>query len=163
MPGLRIGWVASRDRDLLARMEAAKDFTTICSSAPSELLARIALKHREHFAERSRGIVRENVALLDAFFGRHAERFGWVHPTAGSIAFPAVRSGSATAFHREVLEGCGVLIAPGTLFDAEDDTHFRIGYGRRSMPEALDRLEEYLRGGEIHDSRRHVAPPIASA
>src|SRR5436189_183752 len=37
MAGLRIGWVATQDRDLLARLAAFKDYTTICSSAPSEI------------------------------------------------------------------------------------------------------------------------------
>ena len=42
MAGLRIGWLASHDRDLLARVAAFKDYTTICSSGPSEILAIIA-------------------------------------------------------------------------------------------------------------------------
>ena len=49
-PGLRIGWLASHDRDLLARVAAFKDYTTICSSAPSEILAIIALRARDRGA-----------------------------------------------------------------------------------------------------------------
>ena len=47
MAGLRIGWLATHDRDLLARCAAFKDYTTICSSAPSEILALIALRARD--------------------------------------------------------------------------------------------------------------------
>lgn len=37
MPGLRIGWVATQDADLLQQILQLKDYTTICSSAPSEV------------------------------------------------------------------------------------------------------------------------------
>ena len=47
MAGLRIGWLATRDRDVLERCARFKDYTTICSSAPSEVLALIGLRGRE--------------------------------------------------------------------------------------------------------------------
>ena len=47
MAGLRIGWLATHDRELLARLAAFKDYTTICSSGPSEILAIIALRARD--------------------------------------------------------------------------------------------------------------------
>ena len=37
MPGLRIGWVATQDQELLQKVLQLKDYTTICSSAPSEV------------------------------------------------------------------------------------------------------------------------------
>ena len=57
LPGLRLGWLASRDSDALARIVSLKHYTTICSSAPSELLSALALRHRDVFADRSRAIV----------------------------------------------------------------------------------------------------------
>ena len=47
LAGLRIGWLATRDRDLLERCASFKDYTTICASAPSEILAIIGLRARE--------------------------------------------------------------------------------------------------------------------
>ena len=57
MAGLRIGWLATRDRDLLARCARFKDYTTICSAAPSEVLALIGLRARDTVLARSREIV----------------------------------------------------------------------------------------------------------
>ena len=88
MAGLRIGWLATRDRELLARCAAFKDYTTICSSAPSEILALIGLRARDRALARSRGIVAANIDLLDAFFDDWADRFSWVRPRGGSIGFP---------------------------------------------------------------------------
>ena len=47
LAGLRIGWLAAHDQGLLERCKAIKDYTTICSSAPSEVLALIALRARD--------------------------------------------------------------------------------------------------------------------
>ena len=143
LPGLRIGWVATRDPDLLDRLAAFKDYLTICNPAPSEFLARIALAHRADLAERNCQIVLDNLTLLDAFFGRHQDRFDWTRPRAGPIAFPGLRQGSAEAFCTEIREAAEVLLLPAGVFDA-GDSHFRIGFGRRNLPEALRRVDEHL-------------------
>ena len=49
LPGLRVGWVACKDRDLLVRFERYKHYLSICNSAPSEVLAIIALKARDRY------------------------------------------------------------------------------------------------------------------
>ncbi len=145
LPGLRIGWLATRDHALLDRAARLKDYTTICASAPSEVLALAALRAREPLLERSRGIVAANLALLDGFFRRWRQRFEWVRPVAGSIAFPRLRhGGDADAFVASLVEEEGVLLLPGSAFDAGRD-HFRIGFGRTDMPEALGKLEAFLR------------------
>ena len=89
MAGLRIGWLATRDRELLERCAAFKDYTTICSSAPSEILALIGLRARDAVLERSRGIVAANLALLDALLRGLADRFTWVRPRRRLGRLPA--------------------------------------------------------------------------
>ncbi len=145
LPGLRIGWIATRDRALYARIAAFKDYLTICNSAPSEFLARIALAHRTTVAERNRRIVLDNLEVLDEFFARHVNRFVWHRPKAGPIAFPALLDGGAEAFCRKALEQAQVLLLPSTVYDA-GDRHFRIGFGRRNLPQAVAQLERHLTG-----------------
>jgi aspartate/methionine/tyrosine aminotransferase len=143
LAGLRIGWVACRDRALLDRLAAFKDYTTICSSAPSEILAIAALRAREQVLARSLGIVRSNLVHLDGFFARRADRFGWVRPRAGSTGFPRLLSDEPIDdFVRELVEATGVLLLPGTLFGYPGN-HFRLGFGRVDLPHALARLEEF--------------------
>ena len=146
LPGLRIGWVATRNAGLRARMAAVKDYTTICCSAPSELLAEVALRHAETFARRSRRLIDDNLALLDGFFARRAGVFSWQRPTAGPIAFPRLLRGNVEEFCRDLVRSHGVLLAPGGLF-GDTGTHFRLGFGRKSMPAALSRLEAFLDTG----------------
>ncbi|MEO8207901.1 MAG: aminotransferase class I/II-fold pyridoxal phosphate-dependent enzyme [Chloroflexota bacterium] len=150
MAGLRIGWLATRDRTLLARVEAFKDYTTICASAPSEILAIIGLRALDTVLARSRGIVAANMALLDDFFARRADAFSWVRPRGGSIGFPRLVQGgpagpSGGRFCAGLVEATGVLLLPSTTFGAGDE-HVRIGLGRSDLPEALMELERYLDG-----------------
>jgi aspartate/methionine/tyrosine aminotransferase len=144
MAGLRIGWLATRDRDLLARCAAFKDYTTICSSAPSEILALIGLRARDVVLARSRGIVAANLQRLDAFFDAWSDRFTWVRPRAGSIGFPrlTVPGVAIDTWAADLVQAEGVLLLPGSQFGVGGN-HFRLGFGRTDMPVALDRLEAF--------------------
>jgi aspartate/methionine/tyrosine aminotransferase len=146
MAGLRIGWLATRDRDLLARVAAFKDYTTICSSAPSEVLAIMALRAGERVLERSRAIIATNLDLLDAFFEDWADRFSWVRPRAGSIGYPrlTVPGVRIDDWAAQLVETEGVLLIPGSQF-GQAGHHFRIGFGRTDLPEALAGLEAHAR------------------
>ena len=88
LPGLRIGWLATRDRALLQRLAAFKDYTTICNSAPSEILALVALRRLEQVVARTHAIVDANLPLVDEFFERWRGTFEWVRPRGASIGFP---------------------------------------------------------------------------
>ncbi len=146
MAGLRIGWLASHDRELLARAAAFKDYTTICSSAPSEILAIVGLRARDRVLARSRGIVAANLERLDGFFEDWADRFSWVRPRAGSIGFPrlTVPGVRIDDWAAGLVEVEGVLLLPASQF-GHPGNHFRLGFGRTDLPEALDRLEAYAR------------------
>jgi aspartate/methionine/tyrosine aminotransferase len=144
MAGLRIGWLATRDRDLLGRCAAFKDYTTICSSAPSEILALIGLYARDAVLDRSRGIVTANLARLDRFFADHADRFAWVRPRGGSIGFPRLLDDEPIDdFAARLVAADGVLLLPGSQFGFEGN-HFRIGFGRSDLPEAIAGFERFL-------------------
>ncbi len=93
LPGLRTGWIACRDAALREAVVATKLYTTICSSAPSELLAALALRHRERLADRNRALVLENLALADAFLAAHQglARLGPADGVADRVPAPARR------------------------------------------------------------------------
>jgi aspartate/methionine/tyrosine aminotransferase len=144
MAGLRIGWLATRDREVLARCAAFKDYTTICSSAPSEILALIGLRGRDTVLARSRAIIEPNLARLDAFFAEHGDRFSWVRPRGGSIGFPRLLDDEPIdAFAARLVEREGVLLLPASQF-GHPGNHFRIGFGRVDLPAALAGLGRML-------------------
>lgn len=146
LAGLRVGWIATHDDALRARMARLKDYTTICGSAPGEILALVALRARDHIIQRSRAIIAGNLLLLKDLFRSYEARFQWVPPRGGSVAFPRLRSDEPNAIDRfcaELVEQEGVLLLPGSYFE-HGDNHFRIGFGRVNMPQALDGLERFL-------------------
>jgi aspartate/methionine/tyrosine aminotransferase len=143
LPGLRIGWLASREPQLLARVRELKLYTTICSSAPSELLVALALRHADALVEHNRAIVLANLPLLDGFLERHRELLRWTRPSAGPIGFPRVAGDfDVRAWCERTAELAGVLLLPGDVYDRP--RHVRVGFGRANMPEALARLEEHI-------------------
>jgi aspartate/methionine/tyrosine aminotransferase len=144
MAGLRIGWLASRDHEVLARVAAFKDYTTICASAPSEILALIGLRARDAVLARSRAIVLDGLTDLDELFLRWPEHLSWVRPRGGSIGFPRLRADlDVDAFAAELVEAEGVLLLPGSRF-GHPGNHFRIGFGRTDIEAAIAGLERHL-------------------
>ncbi len=148
LAGLRIGWLATRDRSVLERCARLKDYTTICSSAPSEVLALIGLRARERVLARSREIVGANLAILDAFFERRADALTWVRPRGGSTGFPRLvaagpAGSSADRFAERLVEATGVLLLPSSTFGF-GDSHLRIGLGRTDLPQAVEAIDTFL-------------------
>jgi aspartate/methionine/tyrosine aminotransferase len=143
LAGLRIGWLATQDRQMVASLLRLKDYTTICSSAPGEFLARVALEQAETIIRRNVGIIQANLGHVRQFMARWPAMFAWHEPLAGPVAFARLRKGSATAFCEAAVRERGVLLVPSTLFDFGDN-HIRWGLGRRSFPEGLAALETVL-------------------
>jgi len=143
LPGLRIGWIATRNAEVYDGMAALKDYTTICNSAPSEFLAELALRHRKALAKRNLSLIAGNLKVLDQFFARHPDQFVWQRPQAGSIGFPRLLGVDVDAFCKALVKSAGVLLLPGTLYN-DNGNHFRIGFGRKNLPEAIARFEQFL-------------------
>ncbi len=144
LPGLRIGWIAVRDKGLYKKIASFKDFTTICCSAPSEFFSILALRHKEYILGRNLGIVKTNLEYLDKFFEKYSPLLEWVRPKAGPLIFPRLKGGRGVdEFCRDLLDKKGVLLAPGSQFSFSG-RHFRLGFGRKNMPEALEKFSEYL-------------------
>ena len=150
LPGLRIGWLASRDRALLARLERRKHYTSICNAAPSELIATAALRRGPEIRARNRAIIDANLPVFDAFFARWEDRFAWEHPQAGCVCFPRyLGADGADAFCHDLVEQAGVVLLPASIYasalGAVPPDRFRIGVGRRDPEPALDALDAWLR------------------
>jgi aspartate/methionine/tyrosine aminotransferase len=149
LPGLRIGWIASHDTELLSRMERLKHYLSICNSGPSEHLAVIALENRARIIARNCAIVDENLPKWDAFFAAHADRFEWQRPDGSCMGFPRyLGSDGVEAFCRGLVEDASVLLLPSTIYRTElgdsISDRFRLGYGRRGLDAGLAAMAAHL-------------------
>ncbi len=144
LPGLRIGWLSSRSKEELERVSKLRDFTTICSSAPSEILALMALRSRKPIIGKQLARVRRNVKLLDVFFSEYEDFFRWNRPSGGSVCFPRMLIDPDTgSFCERLIEETGIMLVPSSLFQYGEN-HFRIGFGRDDLAEVMEMFSAYL-------------------
>jgi aspartate/methionine/tyrosine aminotransferase len=149
LPGLRIGWLASRDMSFLKQAACFKDYTTICSSGPSEILALMGIRAKKRIIEKNLLLIRENLLLLDGFFHKYRGIFEWKRPAAGPIGLVGLKTGalgieSADSFCSDLVSKRGVLLAPASCFDYEEQA-FRVGFARKNLPQCVEQVDLYLK------------------
>lgn len=157
LPGLRVGWVVSRDRALLDRIEQGKHYGSICSSAPSEVLARVAVKSRETLFARTRAQLRANLPEFQRFFDRHGELFEYAPPRGGCVCFPRYAGPEGVeAFCHDAVHEAGVLLLPASIYRSAlgpvPTDRFRVGLGRAGSTAGLVALDDFL---TTRRNRRH--------
>jgi len=141
LPGLRIGWLMTRDRELNERFLAAKEQIFICGAVLDEEIAyRVYRKRSAELPNimadvaRGRTVVREWIAA--------ERRMEWVEPMGGVVAFPRIREDAGVDIARfyAVLNGeRKTLVGPGHWFE-QDDRYMRIGFGWPQPQELRDGL-----------------------
>ncbi len=148
LAGLRLGWLVTGNPGLMQKLLGFKDYTTICNNAPGEILALMAIRAKDKIIARNRSIIDHNLQQLDRFFADQSQLFSWTRPLAGTIGFPRLlHSSGAAKFCQDLREEQGVVLLPSQVYDYGDE-HFRVGFGRRDMPQALALLEKYIAAGK---------------
>lgn len=149
VPGLRAGWLATGDERLFRSLSYFKDYTTICSSAPSEILALAALRACDVIIQRNITLILSNLAAANQFFAEFADLFTWIPPLGGSIAFPRLDVNMPVEdFCQRILDQKDIMIVPGSIFDIPGN-HFRLGLGRKNFKEGLSLLADYLSATQV--------------
>jgi aspartate/methionine/tyrosine aminotransferase len=144
LPGLRIGWLATGDGDVLGRVGALKDYTTICNSAPSEQIARLALAQGDSLMRTNRERVGAHAELVASRLAGDEVPVTLLRGGGGSTLLPRFTDGrSSRAFADELRLVADVLLLPGPLFDMPDD-YFRLGLGRADFAVAFQRFAAHL-------------------
>jgi aspartate/methionine/tyrosine aminotransferase len=144
LPGLRIGWIAGAP-SLVASTWSYHDYITIGPGALSDRMAQAALvpARRRQLLDRTRGILRANLPLLEAWLRAHGNAFSWIAPEAGAICYVRYRHGiNSTDLVNRLREEKSVLLVPCDHFGM--DHYLRIGFGESP---------EYVTAGlaRVHD------------
>lgn len=148
LPGLRVGWLASRDSSLMRRLAELKDYTTICASAPSEVLATIGLRARDRILARNLAIAGRSLDAIDRFLERRPDFGGWIRPKAGSVGLARWdRPEGTRASCDRLARDAGIMLLPSAVF-AFGDRHVRLGFGRAGFAEGLAALSRWLEDWE---------------
>jgi aspartate/methionine/tyrosine aminotransferase len=139
---LRVGWIVAHPR-LLERFKAVKDYTTICGSSVSQLLAVWALKRWEFFRRRAKRILDQNRKAAKDALAEMPALHGDV-PNGGSVMFPH-SDVKVPRLALRLLRTYKTVIAEGRFFGMND--HFRIGLGgdAEEFSQGLRNLRKALR------------------
>lgn len=138
LPGTRIGWLVTKNRQVLLDCAAYKDYTTLCNNAPGEVLATIAMRNATTLLQRNHKIVLDNLSIAEAFFKKHRDMFQWVQPDGGSTAFPKLLPPfDVTEMCERAMKEKSMLIIGERAYGLTNN-HFRIGLGRKDFCETLE-------------------------
>lgn len=130
LPGIRIGWLVTRDRALRDRFLAAKEQILITNSVVDEAIGEVAMARRDVRLATIRDGIQAALATTRAWMAGQ-DTFEWVEPAGGVVGFPRVRRDldvDVDAFYRILLDDHGTVVGPGHWFD-QPRRHFRLGFG----------------------------------
>ncbi len=145
LAGLRLGWLTSKNKEILQKVENFKDYLSICNNAPSEVLATIALNNINKFVNPNLAKIRRNVELFKELHARNADVFDFPYPTAGSTAFIRLKTKEKSMdFAERLVKDTGIMLLPAETFEYGNH-HARVGFGRENLPEIYALFEEYIR------------------
>lgn len=157
LSGIRVGWIATRDRKMYDQFIRYRLFSTSCCSQLDELVATEVLspRCRPGILQKHLQIAHKNIAAIDAFMNKYPKQADWVRPTAGGtgfVRFKDPRTGlprDDVEFCRRLVEDKGVLVAPGSrcfeiVADRAEEGAESVFKGRvrihiTAMPDAVER------------------------
>jgi aspartate/methionine/tyrosine aminotransferase len=130
LPGIRIGWLATKDRSLLDSVLTIREQITITNNAVGEEVAVQVLNNKERFLASARRRIEKNRAVVARWISEQ-EAFEWVEPEAGVVCFPRIKTDvnvDPEKLYRTLAEDYKTFVLPGRCFEM-DNRHFRIGFG----------------------------------
>ena len=145
--GITIGWLALQDQELRKKIIDTMYFATACPSRASEIQGIMVLRASDELLEKNLKIIRHNIALLDQFVEKYDEFFEWVRPNAGAICYMKFKGPMSSDELGIALAAAGISIKPAYVFSVKseyDSDYFRLGYGEKIMPKALDALAKFV-------------------
>ena len=148
LAGLRLGWIATHDRTLMRSILSHRDYNHISCGMLDETVAALALEHSDALLRRNRGIVRENLNVLDAWVQKEPH-VSYVKPQSGTTALVYYDFDIPSYdFCRRLLEETGAFVTPGDCF--EQPKSVRIGYAsdRDTLLKGLDAFSRFMKALE---------------
>jgi aspartate/methionine/tyrosine aminotransferase len=130
LPGIRMGWLTTRDAALMERCLAAKEQILITNSVVDEAIGFAALEGRARLMPVIRARIDDALMTVRAWMAGDP-CFEWHEPRGGVVGFPRLRPDfevDVDRFYAGLFEHHGTVVGPGHWFD-QSRRHFRLGYG----------------------------------
>jgi aspartate/methionine/tyrosine aminotransferase len=147
LPGLRLGWLITRDDALAELFLAAKEQIVITGPIIEEEIAYQVYKRRDALLKQ---INQEREVALQVVkdWMNNESMMEWVEPSGGVVCFPRIKhvGVDVEAFHKRINE-LGTFVGPGHWFEQER-RYMRIGYAWPTLQElqtGLEKISQALR------------------
>lgn len=143
-PGLRTGWIAT-NRNLIKKISVFKDYDTISCGLLNQEISHLALKNLQPILHKNRQVILENIKIIDDWI-QGEERFSYVKPQAGTVAFLKLHMNmNSKDFCKSLLKKEGVLLVPGSAYEREG--YIRLGYAcdREVLKEGLKKITAFAK------------------
>lgn len=154
IPGIRVGWLITRDAGLMDTFLAAREQIGISGSTVDEYIAYVALSRREEWLSFNNARIASAFAIVRDWIAAEP-LVEWVEPSGGCVCFPRILPSAdvdLAAFHDRLYRRHGAYVGRGRWFE-KDDRHFRIGYAwpteaelRKGLAAISAAIRESLRG-----------------
>ncbi len=142
--GLRVGWMVANAR-LVEEADAVKMLTTHAISKVSDRICLELLRGGDHVLNANRKAIAANKQRFQQVMAAFPNRFDWVEPTGGSVAFPRLADGACSrAFGDALYKKTDVLVLPGEAFECPGFFRIRLGADREGFSTAMERMEDFL-------------------
>lgn len=148
MPGIRIGWVSSQNKKLLNPLIDYKDFTSICNSGPSEILAMMGIRAHRKLVSNNLDVIQTNIEAIRSL----SNEFPTVVtklliPSGGSCGMIRIKSPNGlngVQLCEDIIQKKNLMLLPMSVFEFNDNGAFRIGLGRKDFPTHCQILRDYI-------------------
>lgn len=158
MAGIRVGWIASRSKDVIEKCALSRQYTNISVSQLDDSIASFALHPNciHNLLQRNIQLAKTNLSLLSDFVDQFRWSCDWTKPVAGTVAFVKfMKEGKPiddVEFCEKLQQKEGVMFVPGSrcFGGGEDFKGFvRIGFVQETetLKAGLDRLRAFMRDG----------------
>jgi len=142
IPGIRLGWLICRDKELMHLFLCAKEQIGICGSVIDEEIGREALSQKAEWLIENNEHIRESFQIVKKWI-ESEELLEWIEPRGGCVCFPRIKPEveiNIDRFYDRLNNKYGTYVGPGHWFE-QSRRHFRIGYAWPLIDELKGGLE----------------------
>jgi aspartate/methionine/tyrosine aminotransferase len=144
MPGIRIGWLATENAQVLALAQRMRMHLNSFATTPGEFLACQALKHASGILSSNQELARANLGHLASYVDTRSDLFAWQRPLAGTVCFPRWNGpGTTTELSERCFQATGYVLAASAHFLAGTQ-HVRLGFSTKAFPDLLGMFREFI-------------------
>ena len=145
MAGVRLGWIVTRDMDLIHRCHERRDYDTISCAVIDDKLAALALANKDIIIERNRTILNTNRQILDDWVNATPEVY-YQRPEAGTTALVYYKKDiPSRELCDRLIKETGVLFTPGECFEMEGAVRIGYAFDSKVLQKGLDLFADFLK------------------